>query len=55
MLSLASLSRLSLVRPTCPGETGATFAANALLKARAIAAFTGLPAVSDDPGRARTR
>jgi XTP/dITP diphosphohydrolase len=31
-------------------ETGATFAANALLKARAIAAFTGLPAVSDDSG-----
>ena len=31
-------------------ETGATFAENALLKARAIAAFTGLPAVSDDSG-----
>ncbi|HEU5419932.1 MAG TPA: RdgB/HAM1 family non-canonical purine NTP pyrophosphatase [Streptosporangiaceae bacterium] len=31
-------------------ETGATFAANALLKARAIAAFTGLPAVADDSG-----
>jgi XTP/dITP diphosphohydrolase len=31
-------------------ETGATFEANALLKARAIAAFTGLPAVSDDSG-----
>ena len=39
----------------CPGvpevqETGATFADNALLKARAIAAFTGLPAVADDSG-----
>lgn len=31
-------------------ETGATFAANALLKARAIAQFTGLPAVADDSG-----
>ena len=31
-------------------ETGLTFAENALLKARAIAAFTGLPAVSDDSG-----
>ncbi len=31
-------------------ETGATFAANALLKAHAIAAFTGLPAVADDSG-----
>ena len=31
-------------------ETGATFADNALLKARAIAAHTGLPAVSDDSG-----
>jgi XTP/dITP diphosphohydrolase len=31
-------------------ETGATFAENALLKAQAIAAFTGLPAVADDSG-----
>ena len=31
-------------------ETGSTFADNALLKARAIAAFTGLPAVADDSG-----
>jgi XTP/dITP diphosphohydrolase len=31
-------------------ETGATFAANALLKAHAIAEFTGLPAVADDSG-----
>ena len=31
-------------------ETGSTFADNALLKARAIAACTGLPAVSDDSG-----
>jgi XTP/dITP diphosphohydrolase len=31
-------------------ETGATFAANALLKAHAIAQFAGLPAVADDSG-----
>jgi XTP/dITP diphosphohydrolase len=31
-------------------ETGATFEANALLKARAVAAFCGLPAVADDSG-----
>jgi len=31
-------------------ETGATFAENALLKARAIAGYTGLPAVADDSG-----
>ena len=31
-------------------ETGLTFADNALLKARAIAAYTGLPAVADDSG-----
>lgn len=31
-------------------ETGATFAANALLKAHAVAAATGLPAVGDDSG-----
>src|SRR5580698_1875482 len=31
-------------------ETGLTFSENALLKARAIAAFTGLPAVADDSG-----
>ncbi len=31
-------------------ETGATFEENALLKARAIACFTGLPAAADDSG-----
>jgi XTP/dITP diphosphohydrolase len=31
-------------------ETGATFVENALLKAHAIAEFTGLPAVADDSG-----
>jgi XTP/dITP diphosphohydrolase len=33
-------------------ETGSTFADNALLKAHAIAAYTGPPAVSDDSGLA---
>lgn len=31
-------------------ETGSTFAANALLKARAAAEYTGLPAIADDSG-----
>ncbi|MCA1823944.1 MAG: non-canonical purine NTP pyrophosphatase [Frankia sp.] len=31
-------------------ETGVTFAENALLKARAVSAATGLPAVADDSG-----
>lgn len=33
-------------------ETGVTFEANALLKARAVAAATGLPALADDSGLA---
>ncbi|WP_407275773.1 RdgB/HAM1 family non-canonical purine NTP pyrophosphatase [Halothiobacillus sp. DCM-1] len=33
-----------------PEETGDTFLANALLKARAAAALTGLPALADDSG-----
>jgi XTP/dITP diphosphohydrolase len=35
-----------------PVEDGVTFEANALIKARALAAFTGLPAVADDSGLA---
>lgn len=31
-------------------ETGETFEQNALLKARSLAAFTGLPAIADDSG-----
>lgn len=31
-------------------ETGTTFAANALAKARSAAAYTGLPAIADDSG-----
>jgi XTP/dITP diphosphohydrolase len=47
-VDLVSLSEF----PGAPdvAETGATFADNALLKARAVAAFTGLPAVADDSG-----
>ncbi len=47
-VTLASLAEF----PGAPDvrETGATFAANALLKARAMAAFSGLPAVADDSG-----
>ena len=33
-----------------PPETGATFAENALVKARAAAAATGTPAIADDSG-----
>jgi XTP/dITP diphosphohydrolase len=33
-----------------PRETGTSFAENALLKARAAAAHTGLPAIADDSG-----
>jgi XTP/dITP diphosphohydrolase len=35
---------------TAPEETGATLEANALLKARAAVALTGLPALADDTG-----
>ncbi len=35
---------------TLPPETGETFAANALGKARAATAATGLPAIADDSG-----
>jgi XTP/dITP diphosphohydrolase len=35
---------------TLPPETGDTFAANALEKARSAAAATGLPAIADDSG-----
>jgi XTP/dITP diphosphohydrolase len=45
---LASLAEF----PGAPevAETGATFAENALLKAHAIAGYTGLPTVADDSG-----
>jgi XTP/dITP diphosphohydrolase len=48
MVQLASLDAF----PDAPDvpETGATFEENALLKARAIAAYTGMVAVADDSG-----
>ena len=47
-IGLASLDEFPGA-PDVP-ETGATFEENALLKARAIAEYTGLPAVADDSG-----
>ncbi len=49
-LRLRSLADLSGVVE--PEETGATFAENAALKARAYAAATGLPTVAEDSGLA---
>jgi XTP/dITP diphosphohydrolase len=46
-LSVVSAGELGLPEPE---ETGATFAANAELKARAAATASGLPALSDDSG-----
>jgi XTP/dITP diphosphohydrolase len=45
LVGLEAFSEVPEVR-----ETGATFAENALLKAGAVAAATGLPAVADDSG-----
>jgi XTP/dITP diphosphohydrolase len=47
-VDLASLAKF----PGAPdvAETGATFAENALLKAHALAGFTGLAAIADDSG-----
>jgi XTP/dITP diphosphohydrolase len=44
--------QLSAVAPDfeMPAETGATFIENALIKARAVAAATGLAALADDSG-----
>ena len=44
---LVPMSELGVPSPV---EDGATFAANALIKARACAAATGLPALADDSG-----
>lgn len=51
-LDAASIVGAGEVGATEPVEDGLTFAENALIKARAIAAFTGLPAVADDSGLA---
>jgi XTP/dITP diphosphohydrolase len=47
-IEVASLAEFPGVE--MPEETGATYRDNALLKARAVAAATGLPAVADDSG-----
>lgn len=44
---VASAGELGLAEPE---ETGTTFAANALLKAQAACAASGLPAIADDSG-----
>ncbi len=46
-LELVAMSEFGVVPPE---EDGATFADNALIKARACVAATGLPAVADDSG-----
>ena len=47
-LKLVSLNRLP--KAPAPGERGRSFDENALLKARAIAAYTGKPTLADDSG-----
>ena len=46
-IALVPQSELGIVPPE---ETGATFAANAILKARHASAVSGLPAMADDSG-----
>ena len=46
-LQLLALPKISAV---APDETGKTFVENALIKARAAATLTGLPAIADDSG-----
>jgi XTP/dITP diphosphohydrolase len=48
-LTVVGLDDVAPQLPDIP-ETGTTFAENALIKARAVAAATGRPAVSDDSG-----
>lgn len=50
VVGVQGLAALGLPDPGEVAETGVTFAENALLKARAVAAATGLPAVADDSG-----
>ena len=50
VVPVSRLAALGLSDPGEVAETGVTFAENALLKARAVAAATGLPAVADDSG-----
>ncbi len=50
VVPVSALSGLGLPDPGEVVESGVTFAENALLKARAVSAATGLPAVADDSG-----
>ena len=50
VVAVSALTGLGLPDPGEVVESGVSFAENALLKARAIAAATGLPAVGDDSG-----
>ena len=47
-----AVRRLGEFTDVVPEETGATFAANAVIKAEAAAAASGLPALADDSGLA---
>jgi XTP/dITP diphosphohydrolase len=47
-IEVASLAELPSIE--MPEETGATYEANAILKARAVCDATGLPALADDSG-----
>ena len=49
-VELVGLTEAGLGEPPVIEETGDTFLANALLKARAYAAWSGLAAVADDSG-----
>lgn len=50
VVPVSRLAALGLPDPGEVAETGVTFTENALLKARAMARATGLPAVADDSG-----
>ena len=50
VVAVPALAGLGLPDPGEVVESGVTFTENALLKARALAAATGLPAVADDSG-----
>jgi XTP/dITP diphosphohydrolase len=47
-IDIVSLAAFADAR--CPAETGSTYRENALLKAKAVADATGLPALGDDSG-----
>ena len=49
-LPITILSRRDFLEFPDPEESGATLEQNAIIKARAVAAFTGLPALADDSG-----